>query len=597
MKTWVERLSGQAFDRGMVGVSVTPLIVAILTAWSEDKSEKDARKLLNSFSQRLSGSELGDALLAAKEWIEDPSLSAAEWAFMEDALRLLQQQGRGPVDWNAEFAASLMPDLRHGMSLLSPLVARALHRAIDLPLRSSVACLYSPSAALAWAMAEEHDVTLFADHELAIMVALIARAAGRPIKVSRRNPLDGTFMPGPFLYESPRHTPPFEVFEHIVAVPPFGGRVEDGPSKGLPWEAAVLQRMPQRASRTFTALLPDGVLFRETRAETELRRSLADDFSLTVMSLPPGMYGPRTSISTSLVRLERSRPRQVRMIDARTMGKSSSGRVQEKLIVQHLDDFRALRPYDMDRTRVITHDDLAANGFSLLPERYLKSGKLSVIERILEQRPVVSLSEVADVERGKAPQPIRDFDETPPLSAMEIAPMDLAEGFVRTPTKQQGFDRKEEGRLRAVTVEGDDILVSIKGNVGNVGLASAQADLARITGEPWIISQSLAIVRLKRGNPYIPTAEMLHALLTAPWVREKLESMSGATTVRTLPISALRNLMLPVPTPEEREFATQMLEKIEARRTQVARLREDLDADQNYLWEQLWQLPAIAGVE
>ena len=99
------------------------------------------------------------------------------------------------------------------------------------------------------------------------------------------------------------------------------------------------------------------------------------------------------------------------------------------------------------------------------------------------------------------------------------------------------------------------------------------------------------------SNPHVPSPEILNALLTAPWVREKLESMSGGATVRTLPISAVRSLALPVPTAEdcaqadeELKLAADMREDIETRMRNLAQAK-------SALWHKLWHLPPEIGVE
>ena len=272
------------------------------------------------------------------------------------------------------------------------------------------------------------------------------------------------------------------------------------------------------------------------------------------------------------------------------MGKVGSGRPQETLVTQHLENFRGFRVDNPERAADVSLEELAENNFSLLPERYVRSASLAAIEKALEQRPTVTLGDIADIERGKAPMPIRDPDDEPAFTAMEVVPADLVDGIVRTPSRQQVFDSKEEKRVQGVTVHANDILVSIKGNVGSVGIVEdAGVHLDRIMGEPWIVSQSLAIVRLK-PNPHIRSPTVLAALLSAPWVREKLESMSGASTVRTLPLSALRSLSLPVPSAEECALAEEKLATIDEVRELIEKHQNSLAETRRQLWAQLWQI-------
>jgi hypothetical protein len=507
-------------------------------------------------------------------------------------LRFLQREVAGPIDWNAEVAHFIHSE-RHGVvSAPSLPLARSIANLLDLPLSHSVACLFPGAASIAWVLAGDRAVTLYADQDVAIVMALIARAACRPLKVRRENPIDGSFTPS-FLTEDPgERRSPLGRFDHLFSVPPFGMRI-----KGTTFEAQHIERLAPLAKRSFTALVPDGTLFREAKAETETRANWVTNYRATVLSLPAGMFWPATAISTSLLRLESGSSPTARMIDGRSMDKASTGRVQENMIVHHLERFRSLRAEDSDRAMDVSIEQLEDNGFSLLPDRYLKSESLAALEAALNRNPVVALADVATIERGKAPVPLRERDEDPPLTAMEIVPSDLVDGIVRTPRKQQAFDLKEKSRVEGAIVRPGDILVSIKGNVGIVGMVDGMdVTLAEVMNDPWIISQSLAIVRLK-PNPHISSPGVLNALLTAPWVREKLESMSGATTVRTLPISALRGLSLPLPSAEECSRAESQLAEIADVRARIEEQQRNLAELRERLWARLWQMPTNFGDE
>lgn len=591
--SWTQRLSQRAWGRGMGSADALRLALATLVGWNEQRDQSDGRAILQTLAARLPASEHGDAMTAARDWLSDPGLSPRDWQFVDDSLRFLQGEANGPIDWNSEVAHCIQPERHMAGSAPSLPLARSLARMLDLPLSDSIACLFSGAASVAWMLASEHDVTLYADQDVAIMVALIARAACRPLKVRRENPIDGSFTPSYLTDDFGERHSPLGHIDHIFSVPPFGMRLQ----KGGTFETHHIERLAPLARRSFTALVPDGTLFREAKGETELRAKWVTRYNTTVLSLPAGMFWPATSISTSLIRLEARPSSTATMIDARSMEKASTGRVQENLVVQHLEQFRSLREEDPKRVAQVSVDTLAENGFSLLPERYLKSESLAALEEALNRSHVVALTDIATIERGKAPVPLREPDEDPPLTAMEIAPSDLVDGIVRAPRKQQAFDLKEKSRVEGATVRPGDILVSIKGNVGIVGIVdSPNATLAEVMNDPWIISQSLAIIRLQ-PNAHISSPAVLNALLTAPWVREKLESMSGASTVRTLPISALRGLTIPLPTAEECGLAEETLTEMAAVRERIDEHQQQLAELQERLWSRLWQMPINTGDE
>ena len=137
-----------------------------------------------------------------------------------------------------------------------------------------------------------------------------------------------------------------------------------------------------------------------------------------------------------------------------------------------------------------------------------------------------------------------------------------------------------------------DIVVSIKAAVGIVGKVGMDALIGAVMEQPWVISQSLALIS-HRKNIFIATPNVLAAILTAPWVRERLANLSGGSVVNTLPISALRSLKIPVPESAEIARIKGELEKIEAMRTEILALQRNVDERQTDLWEQLWNMKSF----
>lgn len=589
----VNQIADLFFKRGLASRDVALAATALLVAWQEGRPENSARASFAKLAARLGSPDRHDALWIAADWLRDPGLSAIQWDAVEQGLDFLANTNPGPIDWTAELSTCLANDrqMQLGSNLSLPL-ARAVARIVDLPISDSCICLFPSAATLAWVLSSDRKVTLYAaEPDLAIIVALMARAASRSLTVVRRNPIDGSYSPDYAMRDDPDREPPFGRADHIISMPPYGVRVAEGPAKGMPFEAWQVERLARHATKSFSTIVTDGMLFRESRQEAELRHNLSETYDTTVLSLPPGMFWPASGVSTSLLHLEPSGGgAKLRLIDGRSMEKTSSGRVQEALIASHLEQFQRFQPRDDSRCATIAADELAASNFSLLPDRYLRSENLARIETALMERPTVALEDIAVIERSKAPIPMREVPEHPPIAAREIAPSDIVDGMVRLPQRQQAFGKDQESAVAKVTVKMNDILVSIKGNIGIIGMADMGATFADVSKEPWIVSQSLAIIRWK-PNSHIPSPEILNALLTAPWVREKLESMSGGATVRTLPISALRSLSLPVPTAEDCAHADTELKSVAEMREDIETRMQNLSQAKSALWHRLWHLP------
>ncbi|WP_039389727.1 N-6 DNA methylase [Novosphingobium sp. MBES04] len=587
-------LAHSLFMAGVSREEANLAATAIIAMSAEGQSGfQSPRQAFQAFSAKLQPRSDHDGLATAKDWLEDPGFSPAQWASIEHAVAQVKARPLGPIDWNGELASLFSNQKDGALSVsLSPLIARAAERVLDIPPSHNVACLFSGSATLAWQMSLDREVTLFtSDGNLSAIMALMARGACRTLRVDRRNPINGTYTPAIFHHDLSGRYSPVTGFEHLISIPPFGVRVSDGPAKGRPFEMFQVEQIAGLATKSFTSIIPQGGLFRENRHELEVRQHLIHDYDVTAMSLPFGMFQPFAGIATSILCLERKTDQKgLRVIDGRTMENASTGRLQDAAIARHLEDFRGLVPNDSARVAIVPPEDLQEAQFSFLPERYLLSEGLAQLEDLLSEGESVKLEDVADILRPKAPKPIKDPQFDPPVEAFEISPSDIVDGVVSKPKRQLGFETDQKDAVAKVTVQTGDILVSIKGNVGIVGIVSSLALVEAAMNHRWIVSQSLAIVRLRTPNPF-SQPEVLNAVLTAPWIREKLESMSGGSAVRTLPISALRSLELPVPSADDVESALTQLDYIEKIEKQIALHTNNRNMARSGLWHALWRLP------
>lgn len=591
--------------QGFSGQDVAPIAVALLVAVQEDQTSNDAPTIFRGLANRLKPQFEGDASEVAADWLSDPGLSAMDTEAVSQALAFLRKKGAAPVDWSAELAAVLSGSYSFGLSLP---ISRAISRAINLPITGTCACLFRSSASIAWVLSADREVTVFpADRDLSIILTLLARAACRPLKVNRRNPLDGTHMPAPFVYESLEHRPPFEAFDFIISAPPFGQRIQEGQSKGTSFEVLQAQRLIPLARRSFNMLVTDGLLFRESRSETEFREWLVQENGLKVTSLPTGIWGRGSGLQTSLITTKPGKRGSVAFVDGRTMENASrSGREQEVLILQHLDMLEDAPTAD------VPVEEVAANAYSLAVSRYVLSGEAAKVEAALENCHTVRLGEVARIIRPKAPlatrglqEPHTDFPRPKGpkgklgasagelVRALEITPSDIIDGHVELAGREVLFDAREAARLNAVRIEPGDILVSIKGTIGVVGLVDDDPIFQLADDPPWIVSQSLAIIRVELGRKISPA--LLNAILTAPAARAQMQRLAGGSTVPTLSIGSLKDLEIPLPDQDDAFELTGAIEDIDDLRTKIGKLSIERAFQQKQLRTKLWNLPYEFG--
>ena len=585
MSAIAELLHTLAVHCGISRSDLAPAAIAALVA--ADRGLKRHDRVFQELALLLSPRDAADARLRAREWLQD-ELSQdhvhailARWPNAEP----------GSVDWTAELETLVDVMRNRGPFVpISPKTGAAFADALMIPENESVACLYAGSATIAWALAGARPATLHVTQwETEIIMALLEFADGRPLRVDRRNPLEMVPIAGSGFQLREEHSPRPGNYDHLVAVPPVGARLRDGAAAGMLFEAWQVGQLAPRAGKSLVSLATDGPLFRESKAEVEFRRRLAETTRLTVTSLPPGMFGRAYGVQVNMLKVERGAGGVVRFVDGRSMERvSRSGREQEDLVVRQLEKL-ADAPEAMVRP-----EDLAANNFNLLPSRYVVPGELARLEQVLASRPTARLGDLARIVRPRAPQPNRSDPADDDCIAMEIAVSDIVEGKVGRPSKEIRFPARERSSVNKVQVAGDDILVSIKGNVGVVGITDLSADLDDLHGTPQVISQSLAIVRPRLGGA-IRSPRVIAAILGSPQMRAKLQAMAGGTTVPTLSISVLQDLPIPVPGLEEALEIESNLDDLDAMQKQIDDRAANRRMLQKLLWQKIWDLPPGPG--
>jgi hypothetical protein len=573
-----------ATHAGIRSVEAMPIALAACVAAERRVPVSTPREMFSALAEQMKPIDEADAIVRVRGWLEEVDLSEAQMRGLQSHLPISVPAS---IDWTAELEA-LVDDARYREPFIpiSPRIGAAIGAALDIPDGDTIGCLHAGSATIAWGLAQSRPVTLYVTNwQVEIVMALFAFADGRPLRVDRRNPIETIpYSDGAFTFQD-EHAPRTKAYDHLISVPPLGYRMKEGEAAGMLFEAWQVEKLAHRARQSFTSLVTDGLLFRESRNEIAFRERLCTRGGLTITSLPPGIFGRASGVQVNLLKIEEIERPEAAFVDGRTMERiSRSGKEQEDLIVQQLGQLSEAPSRHADP------QELAGNGYNLLPGRYLVSGELARMEAAMAARHTVRLGDIARIIRPRAPQPLRGDPSESDSTALEIAVGDIADGKVGYPSKEIRFPAGERGSLSRVQVAGHDILLSIKGNVGVVGIVDESADVADMLGEPHIISQSLAIIRPKLGGP-IRSARILAAILASPQMRERLRALAVGTTVASLPSSALQDLTIPVPDADETFEIEDGLDTLDRLRKEIADRAFNHDALRDALWRKFWNMP------
>jgi type I restriction enzyme M protein len=192
------------------------------------------------------------------------------------------------------------------------------------------------------------------------------------------------------------------------------------------------------------------------------------------------------------------------------------------------------------------------------------------VRQLLEINKTIELEAIAEIHR---PQVVPDGGKEPFHTLKEVALTDIqTNGLVSTPGKIVEVSIQNLGRVRKQQLQLGDILISIKGRVGTIGLVMPNDEVNLEQKDCWIAGQSFAIVRLRNSSP-IKHPVVLFRYLASPLGQRLLKFFSQELVVPLIQMGALRKLPIVVPSDDEQQ------EIVSDRQTTLELYRQIADID------------------
>jgi type I restriction-modification system DNA methylase subunit len=377
-----------------------------------------------------------------------------------------------------------------------------------------------------------------------------------------------------------------------IAAPPWGGRTPDLliddpwlPPSPLDCPAAIRDSEArrvfaahQRCSGTTYALVSAGIGFRTSRDLEFFREELVRKNWLdAVVALPAGVMGG-TRIEGLLLVLKRDRRANapIQMVAAKellTPYKRKTARQNwESTGSKELAQLLNNRKED-SYSRLVTAEELEANGFSFQVSRYLHSEDDLVLQRYLDSRTTVQLGDLAEIRRPVASLGRQEDDG---IEVREVAPNDVDDsGQLRQGSKRIRLPEAALAKGRQQLLEPGDVLMSIKGGLGKVAVVQ---DLEH----PTVPGQAFCVVRLRPNAPLTPAA--LVQYLRSAVGQTLLDKAGQRPDVAFVPIGEVKSMPVVIPHPSELQRA----EALEQESVALSREVEELSRKLQRLSRQGW---------
>jgi type I restriction-modification system DNA methylase subunit len=339
-----------------------------------------------------------------------------------------------------------------------------------------------------------------------------------------------------------------QVWDASVVCPPHGskesGRIfwsyKPPPPHSDAWGVALADHVSRSKS---VCVLLNSFLFRSSMADQAFKERAVTEFGLeAVVALPPSAAMRSSGLAANLLVLSKGgADDKVLMVDAndadRRRGALTLGERQgvERLV---------RRRETGEKSRLVSRDELAANDFNLLPDRYVLSREAARVADLLANTPTVLLGDLVEIYR---PQPTPQSAEASPQAEFidgprELVVSDLSEvGLADNPSKRLQWSQVDTQRVRRSELNPGDVLLVIKGSAGKVGFVRRIPD-----GEVWVANQSFAILRLRSIGP-VQRPEVLFRYLTSPLGQSVLQTLKVGAVIPSIQMADIRRLPIMVP--------------------------------------------------
>ena len=326
----------------------------------------------------------------------------------------------------------------------------------------------------------------------------------------------------------------------------------------------------QRCSGTTYAMVSPGLAFRTSKDLEYFREELVKRNWLdSVIALPSG-GNAATGLDGLLLVLKQDREPGTSILMAAahdllapSKGKSSR-RVWNQDGVKELAQILNKRRKN-SHARLVTAEELEANGFSFQVSRYLHTEDDLVLQRYLDSRATVQLGDLAEIKRPVASLSRQEGDG---IEAREVTPGDIDDaGQLRWASKRIRLPEAALAKGRQQLLEPGDVLLSIKGGLGKVAMVQ---DLEH----PTVPGQAFCVVRLRPNAPLTPAA--LVQYLRSAVGQTLLDKAGQGTAVAFVPMGAVKGLPIVIPHPSELQRAQGLEEEGAALSREVEELSRRL---------------------
>ncbi|MBX3151524.1 N-6 DNA methylase [Candidatus Obscuribacterales bacterium] len=357
----------------------------------------------------------------------------------------------------------------------------------------------------------------------------------------------------------------------------FFNRFPDNTSNS---EVIQTRHLLAHSNKRVAVAVPVGLLFRAAGGEQQFKESVVrNQWLKSVIVLPPGMLN-RTQIQFAVLVFDKSeKQNSIFFMNVRGEEEFIEDRGRGKRRLTNIDRLIDLvnSPMDTICSRLVSADECAAQNFNLLSERYVQTSERQKLISYLEGKQTVPIKEIADILRAQA---FGEIDESNgedylPDDFYEVSVSDIDGGLVRNAQKKIKIPMKHSYSAEELLLKAGDVLLSIKGRVGHVGLVTEDHAGNLLPGQMFVIlrpkSKSIDAITLFR-------------FLRSPVGQGLLEERTAGASIKMINTKDLSSLPIIIPSDRDRKEVRNVHKRALNLQQQISSLTDELRELETSLW-------------
>lgn len=359
-----------------------------------------------------------------------------------------------------------------------------------------------------------------------------------------------------------------EYFDYAAIVPPFGAKITDkrlsnfklGSNRSIQnTETLFLEQTYNllRDSGRFTIVVPEGFLFGDYTYDA--RKFVLDNCKVkAIVNLPLGLFFPLSSIRTALLFLEKASKKD-KSIQDKVFVAQIEDKTDFERVLRSYKDFENQKKIPDEKNIFITKlEDPRQMNFDYLQGRH----KLEINKSVFPDWPQVPLQNIARFTTGIRMKKI--IQNVYGSEASYLRAGDVDDLVLNVEQSEKIPIEKDYSKYYA---NPGDILFTRAGTVGRIALVQDHS-------LPLIIGSNVLRINILDKNRVLP--EYLVAILRSDFGQTQIEMFTGGSTIKTISVSGIRQLLIPIPPLDEQRRVASQLNKIIETKLEAKKIQEDL---------------------